>query len=225
MKRRYKLALIIITGCLITFFINSVVPKNKITLVAIGDSFSAALTPSGVVGTSFTDYTKEYLENKKLLDSYNYDYSYDHLLLTDLNDFLDNNTLRNGLAIKQLIAQADIITIAIGIDELADISLRKNIDNEVINNYITEYETILKQIRAFYKKKIIVAGLYPVYNVTKNDIVDLNKKMSVMCGKYDALFIDILPFAINSEYYFKPDSYYLNYKIHKKISEIIVKYI
>ena len=222
MKRRYKLLIIILVGVMFAVIINSVNPKNKITLVAIGDSLSSAQTPYGIVGKSFTDYLSDFLDKNNKLLKYNYDYSYDHLNINELNEYLENNTFKNGISIKQLISKSDILTIAIGIDEFADISLRKEIAIDDINNFIHKYEMILHNIRSFYKKKVIVIGLYQVNNIKQSNVIELNKKLSVLCGKYDAIFIDVLPYTINKEYYFSNSNYYLNYRIHKKIFEIIV---
>ena len=222
MKRRYKLLLIILVGGILTILINNIRPKDKITLVAIGDSLSVALTPYGVVGTSFTDYISEYLDSKNKLDSYNYDYSYDHLTIKKLNDYMNNNNIKNKIPIKQLVKKGELVTIALGIDEIADISKRKEIDTDDINNYIVEYEKLFKSIRGFYKKRIVVVGLYPVINISKSIIIDINKKLSILCGKYNVDFIDIMPYALDKSYYFKNDNYYLNYKVHKRISEIII---
>ena len=222
MKRRYKLLLIIVLGGLLAIFINNIRPKGKITLVAIGDSLSVALTPYGILGTSFTDYVKEYLESKSKLGMYNYDYSYDHLKIKEINEYMNSNKIKNKIPIKQIIKKSGIVTIAIGIDELADKSLRKEIDNDDISEFIDEYEILLKTMREFYHKRIVVVGLYPVINISKNTIIDINKKLSILCGKYNTDFIDIMPYSLDKTYYFKNDNYYLNYKVHKKISEIII---
>ena len=78
MKRRYKLLLIIIIGATLTIIINSLRVTSKTNLTSIGDGFSIGMTPYNVAGTSFNDYLKEKLENKKDLGTYNYEFSYVH---------------------------------------------------------------------------------------------------------------------------------------------------
>ena len=225
MKRRYKLLIIIFIGCFFTIIIHNKRENNKVTLVAMGDSLSIGMTPYGIIGTSFTDYLKEYLVSIGKLNMYNYDYSQDHLLIDNLIDNIKDNNIKEFLPIQQIIAKSDILTIAIGIDEMVDISYRKDIDNEDITVFIQKYDELLYNIRKYTNSKIIVIGLYPANNISKNTIIDINKRLKVICGKYNVNFIDILPFTINKDYYFNNSSYYLNYRIHKVISKIIVKSI
>ena len=222
MKRRYKLLIIIIIGSIMAILIHNDKKNDKVTLVAIGDSLSVALTPYGVNGTSFTDYLYEELSKQNKLKNYNYDYSYNHLTIKELNELIEKNNVDSGIPIKQLLSKANVITIAIGIDELADISIKRDIDNEDINNYITEYEIFLQSIREFYHNRIYLIGLYQVYSLTRNNIIDLNKKLRILSGKYNAYFIDIFPYTLDKDYYFSNDNYFLNYRIHKKISSIIL---
>ena len=189
----------------------------------MGDSFSVALTPYGVVGTSFTDYLYEELSKQNKLKNYNYDYSYNHLTIKELNELLAHNNIKKGIPIKQLLSKANIITIAIGIDELADISLKKDIDNEDISNYISEYDKLLQVIRDFYHDRIYIIGLYPVYDFKKSRVIELNNKLRMLCGKYSVMFIDIFPYTMDKNNYYANDNYHLNYRIHKKISDIILE--
>ena len=223
MKRRYKLLVIILFGSILAILIHNNRKNDKVTLVAIGDSLSVALTPYGVNGTSFTDYLYEELSKQNKIKNYNYDYSYNHLTIKELNELLEHNNIKKGIPIKQLLSKANIITIAIGIDELADTSLKKDIEKEDISNYLSEYEKLLQAIRDFYYNKIYIIGLYPVYNITNNNIIELNKRLKAISGKYNTYFIDIFPYTLDKEYYFSNDNYYLNYRIHKVISEIIFK--
>ena len=225
MKRRYKLLIIIVVGTILGILINHTKANYKITIVAMGDSFSVAKTPYRIPGSSFTDYVSEYLDSENRLENYNYEYSIDHLTISDLVTNLDNNTIgtKSKTPIKQVLAKAEIITIAIGIDEFGDTSLRKDITEDDINEFIMKYKELLTKIREFYQKDIIIIGLYPVYNFKQSSAIEVNKKLSILCGNYNAKFIDIMPYAINDEYHFSNDYYYLNYKVHKKIAEIIIK--
>ena len=140
MKRRYKLLLIILLGVIFTFLINFITVKDKINLVSLGDGFSLGMTPYNVAGPSFNDYLKEKLEKKNKLGTYNNEFSIAHLRIHELNDYLEDNTLGKftRIPIKQTIAAADIITLSIGLDEFADLSLQNNLTTEAMENYINE---------------------------------------------------------------------------------------
>lgn len=223
MKRRYKLLLIIFVGAILTIIINSTSVNSKISLVSLGDGFSLGMTPYSVAGTSFNDYFKEKIEKRHKLDTFNNEFSKEHLTIKELNDYMEQNTLGSftRVPIKQTLASAEIITIAIGLDEMADKSLVQNITEEQINNYIKEMDILLRTIREFYEKEISVIGLYPAYNFNKKDAIEINSRLQKICGKYNASFIDILALSINEKYYLEKNSYYMNYQAHNEIAKML----
>ena len=223
MKRRYKLLLIILIGMVATIIINSCRLVPKTTVTALGDSLSLGMTPYNVAGTSFNDYLKERLENAKKLDVFNNEFSLNHLRIHELNDYLSDNVIGKytRVPIKQTLAKSELITLAIGIDEFASNSIAEDITSEVIDNYISEINKFLKSLREFYDEKIVVIGLYPAYNFNKKDAVEVNSKLQILCGKYNASFLDILAISLKPEYYLEQNSYYLNYKAHHEISKML----
>ncbi len=227
MKRRYKLLLIIVSGIIITIIINSITLKNKITLVSLGDGFSLGMTPYNVAGSSFNDYLKEILDENNKLDEYNNEFSQAHLKIHELNEILEDNTLGKftRIPIKQTIAKAEILTISIGLDELADASLEGNITIDILENYLKEYNNLLETIRNFYDKKIIIIGLYPAYNFDRNDAIEVNNSLKKLAGEFNSQFLDILPFYLNNEYFLDKTSYYMNYKAHEKIATLLEEMI
>lgn len=221
MKRRYKLLLIILIGAILTIFINSLRFTSKTTFTSIGDGLSIGMTPYNVAGNSFNDYLKEKLEIKNDLESYNNEFSYVHQTIHELNEHLNNNDYGNTTRtpIKQIIAKSELLTLAIGIDEFASKSQIEEITSEIIDNYITDMNIFLKNIREFYDKQIIVIGVYPALQFSKKDAIEVNSKLKVLCGKYNASFLDILAISLHEEYYLEKTSYYMNYLAHKDISK------
>lgn len=223
MKRRYQLLLIIVIGIILTIIINSFHVISKTNITALGDGLSAGMTPYNVVGTSFNDYLKEKLNKENNLSSYNYEFSYVHQTIHELNEHIDENNYgkTTKIPIKQIIAKSDIVTIAIGIDELASISLVDKVTDEMIYTYLNEMNGLLSKIRDFYEKDIIVLGLYPANNLTKKDAIEINSNLKKICGEYNAYFLDIIALSLNEKYYLEKESYYMNYLAHKEIAKII----
>lgn len=223
MKRRYKLLIIILIGVVVTILINFVSVKNNLTLVSLGDGLSLGMTPYNVAGTSFNDYLKEKIEKKRRLGEFNNEFSKEHLTIRELNDYLEDNAIGSftRIPIKQTLAKADIITIAIGLDEMADKSLVQNISGEQIDNYLIEMEKLFKSIRKFYEKNIVVIGLYPAYNFNKKDAIEVNSKLKNLCGKYNISFVDIIALSLNEKYYLEKNSYYMNYQAHSEIAKML----
>ena len=223
MKRRYKLFMIILLGMLATIIINSMRVTSKTTFTSIGDGLSVGMTPYNVAGTSFNDYLKEKLETNNDLKYYNNEFSYVHQNIHELNEHLNNNDLgkNSHTPIKQIIAKSDLLTIAIGIDEFASKSLVEEITTETIENYLKEMNLFLKDIREFYEKQIIVLGVYPAKSFDKKDAIEVNSKLKILCGEYNALFLDILATSLHEEYYLEKSSYYMNYLAHKDIAKTL----
>ena len=166
----------------------------------------------------------EYLEKKNKLGSFNNEFSEGHLRIHELNDYLEDNTLGRftRLPIKQILAKADVITIAIGIDELADISLYEEISTKIIEDYLREMENLLKIIREFYDKEIVVISLYPAYNFERKDAIEINRGLSKIAAKYNSKYLDIIAYSLNESYFLDKTSYYMNYLAHEHIANEII---
>lgn len=223
MKRRYKLLIIIVIGIIFTIFINSMQITSKTIFTSIGDGLSIGMTSYNVAGTSFNDYLKEKLETNNDLGYYNNEFSYVHQTIHELNEHLYNNDYgkETRTPIKQIIAKSDLLTLAIGLDEFASKSLVEEITTDTIDNYINEMNVFLSNIREFYEKEIIVIGVYPANNFDKKDVIEVNSKLKVVCGKHNTQFLDILATSLHEEYYLEKSSYYMNYLAHKDISKTL----
>lgn len=226
MKRRYKLLLIILSGVLLAILINFITVEDKITLVAMGDGVSIGMMSSNIVGYSYNDYLKEYYETKNDLDSYNNEFSEQHLTIENLNMYLEKNVKgsKTKVPIKQILAKADLITINIGMDELIDYSTKNMLNEKRIDTFILNYNEFIKQIRSFYDKEILIVGLYPFYNLDNNSIYEINNRIKKIAGNNKVKFLDITAISLNSEYY-TSSSYYMNYKGHQAIYKEILKNI
>ena len=225
MKRRYKLLLIILIGAIFTILINSTSIENKISLVAIGDGVSLGMTAYQMVGYSYNDYLGEYYAGKNMLQSYNNEFSIEHLTMEELYDILEENKVgqKSKVPIKQTLAKADVITINIGMDEFIDLTIKKRLNEDKLEEYLLCYSKILENIRVFYDKEIIVVGLYPIYDLEKNTVYDINQKIQSITSANKAKFLDIMALSLNPEYYVDETSYYMNYKGHKAIYNQLLK--
>lgn len=223
MKRRYKLIIIICIGIILTIIINSLKVTSKTSIVALGDGFSEGMTPYNVAGMSYNDYLKELYLRDNNLDDYNHEFTEEHLTTHMLNEIISNNKKGKltSLPIKQVLAKADLITISIGLNEFAEKSILEKINKDMIDSYIDEINILFSSIREFYQKDIIFIGLYPAVNFKKSDVVEVNSKLKLLCGKYNINFLDILALSLKKDYYLEDNSYYLNYKAHEQIANLI----
>ncbi len=225
MKLSVKLFIIVLLGTIITLWISFSTSESKINLVTMGDGISLGITSYNVVGVSYNDYLKEVYENKNNLQYYNNEFSKQHMRIDDLMEILEKNVVgeKSKKPIKQILARADIITIGIGMDELIDLSIKNKLDRDAIDQFVSNYRLFLKTLRTFYDREIIVLGLYPAYDFSKGDVIDVNFQLQSIVGEYKGVFIDISALSLNPEYYSNSTSYYMNYKGHKAIFEIMRK--
>ena len=139
--------------------------------MSIGDGLSSGETPYGIEGYSFNDYLKEdYLTIHKLNNYIEYA-SRDKTIKELIYEIKENKeiTLKNEkIEIKQAINKADILTIAIGMDELANNKITSKIKNE----YLHDLEELFSMINLLNKNKVVIISLY---TWKKNDLLTIEK--------------------------------------------------
>ena len=217
-----KLILITLLGGILSIIIYVFTQNNEITIMSIGDGLSSGETPYGIEGYSFNDYLKEdYLTIHKLNNYIEYA-SRDKTIKELIYEIKENKeiTLKNEkIEIKQAINKADILTIAIGMDELANNKITSKIKNE----YLHDLEELFSMINLLNKNKIVIISLY---TWEKNDLLTiekLNASVRDIALTNNFEFVDINKILMNEEYFFQKNSYYINYLGHKRIYEEIKK--
>ena len=217
-----KLILITLLGGILSSIIYFFTQNNEITIMSIGDGLSSGETPYGIEGYSFNDYLKEdYLTIHKLNNYIEYA-SRDKTIKELIYEIKENKeiTLKNEkIEIKQAINKADILTIAIGMDELANNKITSKIKNE----YLHDLEELFSMINLLNKNKVVIISLY---TWGKNDLLTiekLNASVRDIALTNNFEFVDINKILMNEEYFFQKNSYYINYLGHKRIYEEIKK--
>ena len=217
-----KLILITLLGGILSIIIYFFTQNNEITIMSIGDGLSSGETPYGIEGYSFNDYLKEDYITKHKLNHY-IEYASSNKTIKELiYEIKDNKevTLKNEkIEIKQAINKAEILTIAIGMDELAS----KKITNQIKNEYLHDLEELLSMVNMLNQNKVIIISLY---TWGKNDLLTiekLNASMRDIALTNGFLFVYINKILMNEEYFLQKDSYYINYLGHKRIYEEIKK--
>ena len=166
-----KLILITLIGGILSIIIYVFTQNNEITIMSIGDGLSSGETPYGIEGYSFNDYLKEdYLTIHKLNNYIEYA-SRDKTIKELIYEIKENKeiTLKNEkIEIKQAINKADILTIAIGMDELANNKITSKIKNE----YLHDLEELFSMINLLNKNKVVIISLY---TWGKNDLLTIEK--------------------------------------------------
>ncbi|MBQ9019568.1 MAG: SGNH/GDSL hydrolase family protein [Bacilli bacterium] len=215
MSRPIKLLILIILS-LSVYFIYQSTKETNIKILTLADGLSLGINSFGIKEYSYVDYYKDYLEktNKKVnLIKYSKE---DLSIHEALKEIKNNNTLKRDLL------ESHILIINLGYNDLVyKMSLEEDITiselNKIVKEIDKEYKLLIKEIRKYYKKEIIVIG-YPKSN--KEDyysnigIRKLNKVLNTNT------FIDTYSLLYNRNKYFSnPNSYYPNRNGYLKIAQ------
>ncbi len=219
-----KLIIIVILGTILSVIIYLYTKNDEITITAIGDGLSNGMTPYNIEGYSFNDYLKEDYLTEHKLKNYISEFASSGLTVKDLiYNIKENKKLiikNESIEIQRAINEADILTIAIGMDELTNLKITASIREEFKENL----EELFSMIKLLNQNKVIVLSLY---NTPFQDILTINKLNAIIRDvalSNNFIFVDIA--SITKENYFlNKTSYYLNYEGHKAIYQEIKKVI
>ena len=221
--------LILFLSC---YFIYNLTVDNELFYLSIGDGIAKGITDEGNVSLyNYTDSIKNYLTSKNKLKGFNNSFVDKDYRITDLfrvikykEEIIVNN---DHISINELLKQADIVTISLGMNELYYKIL---VDNNNIYSYIdgmlSDMELLLKEVDRYNHKKVIVLGYYNTTNNNKDIFNYINYKLKNIVNKRGFEFIDIDKIINNNTKYFTSNTnFYLNNEGYQKISQIIVEKI
>ena len=216
-----KLIFLTLIAIFFTYIIYYFTKNDEITIVSLGDSLSLGMTPYDINGLSYNDYLKEEFEKKHKLKEYIPNFSKSRLTIKELIYEIKENktiTIKNkSLSIKQAIAKSDILTIAIGFDELSNINITTNIRKE----FMSDFKELLSLIKSLKTNQVFILSLYKTNNNDYLSIAKINAIIRDITLSNSFNFIDISSLFKQEDFF--PNTYYLNYLGHKKIYEKIKK--
>ena len=208
MKKILILSIIIIS----IFIIYLTTLDKKVYYLALGDEISLGLTSDNKYEKNYTEYVKEYLEKKKILEIYSNEFvSYGYRITDIINDINNNKEMEETkITIKNALIKADLVTISIGtndiISKIKDTNKMNKIDyNKFKKNLETikqDYEILLKQLREYCKEDIIVIGIYINTNdeYLNNIIIELNEEFKNISSIYNIKYINLYDILTSKEY-------------------------
>ncbi len=185
---------------------------KKVFYLSLGDEMALGYNEFNKKDYGYSDYVKEYLEKKKVLEVYINDYFKENLRTTDLIRMINDNekVLINGKnkSIKNALIKADLVTLSIGNNDISSkLSLYNNYNEQEIYEYLDEYlldlDSLFKLIREYCKESIIFIGYYNFLNNPNIDkyIEYLNTKALKLANTYDIKYIDILKMMKDEDYF------------------------
>lgn len=220
-----KLLILTLVGSLISILIYFYTKNDEITIVSLGDGLAVGMTPYNIKGYSYNDYLKEHFENIHQLKNYISEFSGAGTTTKELIYKIKENknitSKDEPIDIKHAINEANILTLAIGMDELH----AKNFTREVINEYQKDVTELLNILKTLNYNTVIVIGLYPTNNREILTIAKINAYLRDVALKNNFLFLDITSLKDHPEYFLNSNSYYINYQGHSYIYNEIKRLI
>lgn len=190
---KLKKLFVLIVLLLAVFLIYLTTMDKKVYYLALGDSIA--------LGNGQTNYSKilvDYLNELDLLEEYRSEFMEDDLRITDLiRNIEDNKKVEvdgKEKTIKNALIKADLVTIAIGNEELfyKMKTESKNVLYDYIDEMMCDMETLLKLMREYCKEDIFVLGyMNPTTNSSNEYIKYANQKLEVLTQKYEVEYVNL----------------------------------
>lgn len=222
MKKLLKL-LFLIFIILSVFFIYIKTKDSKYTILSLGDNLSLGIDSYGIKGPSYIDFYKNYILKKKETVIKNDQYSRKDLTINALlQELKENNNLKKDLS------SANILILTVGYNDLIyKINLNENINSDILKKEVQEiqkdYFNLLKEIRKYYKNKIVVIGYFASNKTDYYINIGIKELNKTLQSAKNITYIDTYDLLKPKRKYFSnKNSYYPNLQGYLRISKKII---
>lgn len=218
-----KIIIITLLGSILSIIIYFYTRKEEINIVSLGDGISIGMTPYNIEGYSYNDYLKNTYDNIHKLNKYYEFGSFGKTARELIYEIKENKTKSfkdDKIEIQRAINEADILTISIGMDELSEDKITK----QMILEYEDDIKELFSMINMLNNKEVFIIGLYTIKKEELASIERLNAILREEAINNNFIFIDITNIVNKKEYYLDSKSYYINYQGHLAIYNEIKKY-
>ena len=222
MSRKVKLLILIILSFSV-YFIYQRNHTSDIKIVSLGDGLSIGINSYGIKECSYLDYWKDDLEKKGIKVEINQEYSKKDLSIFQLLEVIKYNP-----KIKRVLTEAHYVILNLGYNDLLyklsiDNNMSETNNNLILKSIENDYKELIKEIKKYYKKEIIVIGYYPYHKDNYYKMIGIRKLNQILCSVENIEYIDTYHLLENSKLYFSnPNSYYPNKEGYQKIAEQII---
>lgn len=223
MNRSTKLLILILLSMSVLIIYNETSNK-KYNILNIGDSLSLGTNSYGIKDYSYIDYYKDYLKRNKYNVIVNNNYSNKELSIKELL-----KEIKTSPYIKRDLTEAHSLILQIGYNDLLyKLSIDDNINTNKLNRIIQEinndYNDLIKEITKYYKRQIIVVGLY---KSNKDDYyinLGIKKLNNILSSNKKISYIDTYLLLNNmKEFFNNPNSHYPNKEAYQLIANEIIE--
>ncbi len=209
---------------------------HQLHYLSLGDGYSQGINSYGIIDYGYSDYLKDKLNRTNKLKFYTKDFSRKDISIKLLQSNIINNEIivlnKQKIALKEELQNSDLITLSIGLNDLIYyLSLESDKNIRIIDKILQDteesFESLIKEIRKYYKKDIYVIG-YPQQVEDYYLSLSIRKYNSFLANHKDLIYITPIN---NTKYYNNPKSNYptkegyqvLSNKIYKKYTKMLEK--
>lgn len=249
--RKYGKLIFLWAVIISTLLIYKLTYQQGYNYVALGDSLAVGMNPYGEENYGYSDYVKDYLNDKGLLKSYVDDFATSGYTINALKDDIKYNKRVNinadEVSIRKILRESDIVTISIGVKDFLEmfnvktfnykvierITSNKNLYLQKIDIISNELNELIVEIKKYAKNDIVLLGYYnplPYLTSYKNELDDLveysNSKFAEICEENNIHYVDIFD-ALDGKliYFSNPSDMHPNSYGYKAISKGIIEMI
>lgn len=220
------------------FFIYLSTVDKKIYYLNLGDSFALGMTPYETEDYGYSDFIKDDLKEKGVLEKYVTEFAQREYCTTDLLRDIKDNKKIGKITLKNALIKADLVTLSIGFLDLYSRIDRRSLVSGIDYNQFYQYaeealidlDSLFQLMREYCKEDIVMIGYYnPNISETTEEhefYLSINSRLEKLCEKYNLIFIDTYEiFKENQEQFLpNPENIYPSKKGYEAISkQILVK--
>lgn len=231
-KKHQKLIVFVITCLSIYFIYNYSGEQNKITYITLGDGYAEGLNSYQQTSYGYSDYLKDYYEERDELKFYYDGYTNKEMTLKDLKKDIElNRREKDGhTSIKEALRESNLLTMSVGLNDIRHKlsecdQITQNDEKRIEKEITNQVEETIKEIRKYYKYDIYIIeypNLYPQNSVERRLLTKLNNKYKSLSKEKHTVFVENSEIEKNREKYVENSkTIYLNSFGYKKIFENI----
>ena len=221
MKKIIKLILLTIISMSV-YFIYKDNCNSNIRILNIGDGIAKGINSYGIDDYSYAEYYKDLIKKVGTNIEINEKYTSEEYSIKMMLEKIKSNS-----AIKRDLIDSHLIMICLGYNDLVyKVSIERNMNNQKLNRIISDiekdYNDMIKEIRKYYKNKIIIIGYYnPNINsyYIENGVKKLNR---ILKNNNEIEYIDIYDEIKGEKYFPIPGNYYPNNEAYRLIANKII---
>lgn len=231
-----KKILTLIIVVLSVFLIYLGFKDKKIYYLSLGDSLSLGKNPYNILDYGYSDYIKDYLNDKELLETYVDSLNREDKRIIDIINDIENNKKilvdNKEKTLQHVLIKSDLITLSIGTNDLLS-NVKINYEFSTSDLYkkfdelLVDYDELFKLLREYCKEEIVVIGLYN--NINDENLDEFfnytNIKLKELSNRYDIKFIKVSDEFKNKKYFPNSNNLYPTKEGYIYIGKEIVKLI